>query len=135
MATNNHITRKQAEKEIESTFGFVPEFYSTIPDKALPAYWSVQRDLELNQTVLDNKTKELIGLAVAAQIKCQYCTYFHSRAAQSFGASNEEIKEAIAMGGTVPLFSNSLNGMRYDIDKFKREVERAVEYVGKHQRK
>ena len=134
MAKNNHMTRKQAEKEIEEHFGFVPDFYGSIPDKALPAFWAIQRDLELSETALDNKTKELIGLAVAAQIKCQYCTYFHTRAAQAFGASNEEVREAIAMGGTVPLFSNSLNGMRYDFDSFKREVERVVEYVVKHQK-
>lgn len=131
MAKNNHLTKKQAQSELKDTFGFVPDFYGTLPDSAYPGAWSVQRDLELGDTVLDHKTKELIGIAVAAQIKCQYCTYFHTRAAQAFGASAQEIREAVAIGGMTAMFSNGLNGLQYDISKFQKEVERAVEHLKK----
>lgn len=136
MARNNHkhITRRDAENEIKEAFGFVPDFYGTLPDVAFGPAWLLDHDLEMSETVLDNKTKELIGLAVAAQIKCSYCTYFHTRAAQTFGASEQELREAVAMGGLTALLSNSLNGLRYDFDKFRKEVERGVEYMGKHQR-
>jgi AhpD family alkylhydroperoxidase len=130
MAKNNHLTKKQARNEIEDTFGFVPDFYDVSPDVIYASTWSIQRDLELSdETVLDHKTKELIGLALAGHIKCQYCSYFHMRAAEAFGASEQELREAVAMGAMTSMFSDTLNGLRYDLEKFQREVDRAVEYI------
>jgi AhpD family alkylhydroperoxidase len=45
----------------------------------------------------NTKVKELIGLAVAAQISCTYCIYFHTTAAKLNGATDAEIREAVAM--------------------------------------
>src|SRR5678815_5589095 len=90
---------KNIEKEMMQLFGFVPDFYKTVPEVAQRHAWGLQRDLELAQGALDPRTKELIGLAVAAQIKCQYCTYFHMAAARAHGASDEEMREAVLMGG------------------------------------
>jgi len=74
-------------------------------------------------TQLDGKTKELIGLAVAAQIPCQYCIYFHTAAAKANGATDEEIKEAVAMAAVARHWSTVLNGMQVDLDGFKRETD------------
>ena len=41
---------------------------------------------------LDTKTKELIGLAVAAQIPCQYCIFAHTLGAKHAGATGAQIK-------------------------------------------
>lgn len=124
------MSRHQVNQELEQTFGFAPEFYGVIPDEAASAAWGLQRDFELSdQTKLDHKTKELIGLAVAAHIKCRYCIYFHTAAARAFGATDEELREAIAMGGMTVMFSNNLTGMEYPIDAFRAEVDRALEYV------
>jgi AhpD family alkylhydroperoxidase len=118
------------DKEIKETFGFVPEFYDVLPKSAREAGWRLHQQFEHpDYTALDNKTKELIGLAMASHIKCKYCIYFHTRTSETFGASPQEIKEAIAMGGLTVLFSNSLTGSQLDFDKFKKEVDRALEYV------
>lgn len=128
---NNHKgqSKSAAEAEIKELFGFVPEFERAFPDSSAYAHWAVQRDLELSDTALDHKTKELIGLAVAAHIKCQYCTYFHTRAAKLFGASEQEIREAVAIAGMTNLFSNSLNGMGVDVQQFRRDTDKALEAV------
>lgn len=119
--------RAEAEKRIKDTLGFVPEFYRSLPDAALAGAWSLQDDLELQESALAHKTKELIGLAMASHIKCKYCIYFHTRAAQLFGATEEEAREAIAMGGTTVLFSNNITGTQTDFDGFKRDVDRVME--------
>jgi AhpD family alkylhydroperoxidase len=124
---------KQIEKEIVAHFGFVPDFYDMLPESALPSEWGAQRDLELSETAIPGKYKELIGLAVAAHIKCRYCIYFHTAAARAHGASDEELKEACFMGGLTVQFSNSLSGMRYDLDKFHQEVDRAVDFMSSQQ--
>ena len=120
---------KQIHNEMIAHFGFVPDFYSTLPDAALASEWGIQRDFELAETAIPNKYKELIGLAVAAHIKCRYCIYFHSQAARAYGATDEELKEACFMGGMTVQYSNAITGMRYDLEKFQREVDRAVDYM------
>ncbi|HWE31425.1 MAG TPA: carboxymuconolactone decarboxylase family protein [Polyangia bacterium] len=120
---------KQIEKEMIAHFGFVPDFYKTLPSSALPAEWAAHRDFELAETAIPNKYKELIGLAVAAHIKCRYCIYFHSQAAVANGATEEELKEACMMGGLTVQYSNAISGMRYDFEKFQGEVDRAVEFM------
>lgn len=44
---------------------------------------------------LDEKTKQLIAVAVAHTTQCPYCIKGHTRGAQAKGASPEEIMEAI----------------------------------------
>ena len=121
--------RKEVEREIHDHFGFVPNFYKALPDTALEQEWSVQRDFELGETALPNKTKELIGLAVAAHIKCKYCIYFHTKAAQAFGATDEELKEACFMGGMTVQYSNVVTGAQIDYEQFKRDVDKGVQYM------
>jgi AhpD family alkylhydroperoxidase len=77
---------------------------------------------------LDGKTKELIGLAVAAQIPCQYCIYAHTLGAKHAGATDEQIKEAIAASALVRKMSTELNGNQYDMTEFKKQIDAA--YAG-----
>ena len=52
---------------------------------------------------LDSKTKELIALGIGITARCDGCLAFHAKAAKKYGATREEIVEAIAvavyMGG------------------------------------
>ena len=59
---------------------------------------------------LDAKTKQLIALGVAAQIPCAYCVYTHTKAAKATGATDAQIKEAIATAALVRFNSTMLNG-------------------------
>jgi AhpD family alkylhydroperoxidase len=120
---------KNLEKEMTEAFGFVPDFYKTLPASAQEHAWGLQRDVELSPGALEPRTKELIGLAIAAHIKCTYCTYFHMQAARAHGASDEEMREAVLMGGFTSMMSNALNGARYDHPKFEKEVDRAIAHM------
>jgi AhpD family alkylhydroperoxidase len=73
---------------------------------------------------LDGKTKQLIGLGVAAQIPCAYCVYAHTKAAKAAGATDAQIKEAIATAALVRFNSTMLQGSGYDLQKFQQEVDR-----------
>jgi AhpD family alkylhydroperoxidase len=48
-------------------------------------------------SVLDRKTKELIAIAASLACKCQGCLEGHIKKALKFGASREEVSEAIAI--------------------------------------
>jgi AhpD family alkylhydroperoxidase len=60
---------------------------------------------------------------VSAQVPCQYCVYFHTAAARANGATDEEIREAVAMAAVVRHWSTVLNGMQVDLATFQRETD------------
>ena len=47
--------------------------------------------------VLDKKTKELIGMALAVGSRCDPCIGFHARSLVKAGASREELMEMLGM--------------------------------------
>jgi len=115
---------RDARADIERTLGLVPGMFRVFPEAGLPGAWAEFRDLQLNpNTALPGKVKELIGLAVAAQIPCAYCVYFHTRVARANGATDAEIAEAVAMAAVVRHWSTVLNGMAMDQAEFRREVD------------
>lgn len=111
-------------RDIEQTLGMVPGFFKMFPEVGVAGAWSEFKSVQLNpQTALNGKTKELIGLAVSAQIPCQYCIYFHTAAAKANGATDEEIREAVAMAAIARHWSTVLNGMQVDLNGFKHETD------------
>ncbi|AZO20216.1 carboxymuconolactone decarboxylase family protein [Mesorhizobium sp. M1E.F.Ca.ET.045.02.1.1] len=117
-------TATAAYKDIQATLGTVPDMFKTLPDVAVAGAWAEIKGVQLNpNTALNGKTKELMGLAVASQIPCQYCIYFHTLAAKANGASDEEIKEAIAMAAIVRHWSTMLNGSQVDLATFKKQTD------------
>jgi AhpD family alkylhydroperoxidase len=117
-------------RDIEQTLGSVPGFFKQLPDTAVAGAWAEMKAFQLNpKTRLNGKTKELIGLAVAAQIPCQYCIYFHTAAAKANGATDEEIKEAVAMAAVVRHWSTLLNGMQIDLSTFKHDTDNVLSHA------
>jgi AhpD family alkylhydroperoxidase len=113
--------------EIQRTLGFVPVFIARLPRALLPGWWDQTKALEMNpKTALSGKTKELLGLAVAAQIPCEYCVYFHTEMARLNGASDEEIQEAVGMAALTRSGSALLQGLQIDRDAYRADVSRLV---------
>jgi len=122
-AKGEDLSAQATYRDIEQTLGSVPSFFKAFPESGIAGAWSEFKSVQLAKTKLDNKTKELIGLGIAAQIPCQYCIYFHTAAAKANGASDQEIKETIAMAAVVRHWSTVLNGMQIDLNGFKHEVD------------
>ncbi|MFE9651250.1 carboxymuconolactone decarboxylase family protein [Streptomyces sp. NPDC006365] len=122
-------SRGAVESEIKETLGLVPHFFARIPDDLLDHEWEIFRKLELGETLIPNKYKELIGLAVHSETKCRYCTLFHMEAAKMFGASDEEIQEALHYAKSSIGWSAYLNGIREDYDGFVQELDQIKDYL------
>ena len=120
--------RAEIDRDIRETLGLVPSFFKRIPDQFLDAEWTLFKQLELGETLIPNKYKELIGVAVHAETKCRYCTLFHTEAARLFGATDEEIQEAVHFAKYTVGWSVYLNGMREDYDQFAKELQQ----IGQH---
>jgi AhpD family alkylhydroperoxidase len=113
-----------AYRDIEATLGSVPTFFKLFPEEGIGGAWVEFKTVHLNpKTALSGKEKELIGLAVAAQIPCSYCIYFHTEAAKLNGATDAEIREAVAMAAISRHWSTVLNGMQVDSAGFRQETD------------
>jgi len=113
-----------AYRDIEATLGSVPTFFKLFPEEGIGGAWTEFKTVQLNpKTALSGKEKELIGLAVAAQIPCSYCVYFHTAAAKLNGATDAEVREAVAMAAITRHWSTVLNGMQADPAGFRQETD------------
>ena len=121
--------RLEAEHDIEETFGLVPEFFRSVPDYLLPTEWASFKALELGETAIPNKYKELIGLAVSGATRCRYCCYFHTEAARLFGATDDEINETALIAKNTMGWSTYLNTLQFDYDAFTDEFDRMLAHV------
>jgi AhpD family alkylhydroperoxidase len=124
MASAEDLAAQATYRDIEQTLGSVPTFFKMYPEVGIAGAWAEFKSVQLNpNTKLNGKTKELLGLAVAAQIPCQYCIYFHTAAAKLNGASDEEIRETVAMAAITRHWSTVLNGMQIDPAVFRNETD------------
>lgn len=129
----NPETAEAAYVDIEKTLGLVPKFFSLFPKEGIAGAWSEFKGLQLNPyTALNGKQKELIGLAVAAQIPCDYCIYFHRSAATLNGATEREMNEAISLAALTRHWSTIFHGPLIDLATFKKEVDQMVQHKTEH---
>jgi AhpD family alkylhydroperoxidase len=104
----------------------MPKFMKdAAPDASAAPAWQEYMAVMNPNGALDDKTKQLIALGVAAQIPCQYCIYAHTLAAKHAGATEAQIKEAIGAAALVREWSTLLNGNQSDFADFKKQVNAA----------
>lgn len=127
------MTREDIYKDIEETFGLVPTYMKTMPEEYLEEEWELTKKLQLSKTNIPNKYKELMGLALSAATRCRFCSFFHTEAAKAFGATDEEIEEAVHFAKLSIGWSTYIHGMQVDYEQFKNEVRQAIEYMKTHE--
>ena len=119
---------EKAKKEVIETFGSFPSWFEAFPKYALPGAWQSFKEIQ-GPGSIDQKNRELIGLAVASQIPCSYCVYFHTLSAIAYGATEEEIKEAVAQAAMVRHWSTVIHGAQIDLEEFKEEFNGMMKYM------
>ncbi len=129
VAQSNDAVIKKAKQEIEATFGFYPTLFKIIPDYQVPGMWAYFGAVNTPKGAIPPKYRELINLAVASQIPCDHCIYYHTEAAKAYGASEDEVKEAVVSASATRAFSMILKGNQVDLDQFKEEFKRMMSYM------
>lgn len=123
------MTQEKIYQEIKDTFGLVPMMFKKIPVKTLEVEWELFKKTQLEEGRVPNKYRELIGVGIASATKCQYCIYFHTEIAKLFGATDEEIEEAVHFAKQTAGWSTYVNGLQLDLKEFKREIDQACRHV------
>ena len=70
--------------------------YTMVEDRMRKIYFEFYRETYRKSTI-DRKTKELIAIAASLAFKCQGCLEGHIKKALKYGATKEELSEAIAI--------------------------------------
>lgn len=120
---------ENAKKEIEQQFGVFPKMFAAYPDHALAGAWENFKNLNSPTSKIPAKYRELIQLAVAAQIPCNYCIYFHTASEKAYGATEEEIQEAVANGAQTRHWSMILQGNQVEMEEFKAEFDKMMAHM------
>lgn len=115
--------------EIKKTMGLVLDQFKSIPPNTLPHEWAEMKEYSFGETKIPAKYRELIGLAIAASIKCPYCIYFHTKAAKMNGATDEEIAESAFLTRFTTGWSSILHASDINLEEFKKQFDKAAQYM------
>ena len=111
---------EKVEKAVEvlgkKMYGYVPNTLDHIREHN-PELAVLIREMDrvmVNDGALDRKTKRLIVLACVAVRMCEDCVYPQANVAKNYGATKEEIVEALQVAvltGGVPTWSDAKKGI------------------------
>ena len=122
---------KKMQTEMKQAFGGIPPQFKVFPEHLRVAAWEMMKARQNPEAALPAKYSELIGLAVASQIPCNYCVYFHTEMAKMLGASQAEIQEAVASAAQTRFWSTVINGANPDFESTKTEIDKMLIHVKK----
>jgi AhpD family alkylhydroperoxidase len=122
-------------KDIEKSFGIVPGYMKAIPKDVLVNDWAFMKKYMLGESAIPAKYREFIGLGIAANIKCPYCTLMHTAMATMAGATDKEIAEVAFLASLTSRWSAMLHALQYNYDTFSKEVRQIGDYAQKMKKK
>jgi AhpD family alkylhydroperoxidase len=123
------MNRQEVYHEIEQAMGLVPAMFKALPDSSIELEWELFKKVQVEETAIPNKYRELIGVGVAAIMKCRYCSYYHTEIAKLYGATEAELEDAIHFAKSSAGWSTYINGLQIDYDEFKSEIDHACEHM------
>lgn len=129
LTKEDKMSREEIYSDIKATLGLVPSFFKKVPDSTLETEWALMKKVQMDKGAIPNKYRELIGLAVSAATRCEYCTLFHTEMAKLNGATDEEIEDAVHFAKSSVGWSTYLHGMQIDYEQFKKEVHHIVNHA------
>jgi AhpD family alkylhydroperoxidase len=118
--------RQEVYREMRQRLGTILSSFDRIPDEFIDSEWDLFKRLGLGETLIPNKYKELIGVAVAATTRSPYSILLHSEMARARGASDAEVTEAVLHARMVSGWSLYHGGLQEDCGRFAAEVATAA---------
>jgi AhpD family alkylhydroperoxidase len=125
------MAREAVEREMEEMLGAVPSVLDRVPDELVDAEWQLLKLAQFGETLIPSRCKELIGVAVAAVLRCPYGLRLHSELARLYGATDAEVAEAVHYAGLVVSWSTQMIGLGPDPADFAAEVTGTVRHLAK----
>ena len=111
---------KEVFEDIKSSRGIteIPNFWKMLANdpNELERSWNSLKQV-MRKGALDPIAKELIYVAVSITNSCEYCTKSHSYAAKKKGATDEMLKEMIAVVGLANKNNKLVDAYQVEVDE------------------
>jgi AhpD family alkylhydroperoxidase len=112
-----------ARADVQKNLGFVPGFIKALPDNVVPGAWAELKGLEASpDTALPCFLKEILGVAVSAQMPSAPMVYGYTQLAKASGATPAQIADGVAVAAITRHWSTFMNGIQLDEPKFRTEL-------------
>ena len=108
---------QDTKREVKTANPFI-QMHPEIIQPAVEAYYKEVEEKVFNGAI-PLKYAQLMALSASVAMKCEYCIPAHTSFAKAAGATDEEIKVAVAIAGDVSLNSAMLYGNQFDMRYFK----------------
>ena len=97
------------------------ELHPKAVQPAADAYYKAVEEKVFNGAI-PLKYAQLVALSASVAMKCEYCVPAHTSFAIAAGATEEEIKTAVAIAADVALNSSMLYGTQFDMEEFLHQI-------------
>ena len=101
-------------RDIEATLGSVPSLFKVFPEEGIAEHGPNSRRCSSIRKRLCPARKKSRRPGGCRADPVLYCIYFHTAAAKLNGATDAEVREAVAMAAITRHWSTVLNGMQVD---------------------
>ena len=108
-------------RDLKTATPFI-ELHPKAVQPAADAYYKAVEEKVFNGAI-PLKYAQLVALSASVAMKCEYCVPAHTSFAIAAGATEEEIKTAVAIAADVALNSSMLYGTQFDMDEFLKMFE------------
>ena len=108
-------------RDVKTANPFI-EMHPKAVQPAADAYYKAVEEKVFNGAI-PLKYAQLAALSASVAMKCEYCIPAHTSFAVAAGATEEEIKTAVAIAADVALNSSMLYGTQFDMDEFLKMFE------------
>ena len=99
--------------------------YLAFDPNLLKNVWTDIKNIMVKESIIPNKTKEMIYMAVSITNNCSYCTHSHTAAAKKLGMTSEEHSEFLNVISLAAKTNQLVNSIQVPIDDiFNEDIEK-----------
>ena len=99
--------------------------YLAFDPNLLKNVWTDIKNIMVKESIIPNKTKEMIYMAVSITNNCSYCTHSHTAAAKKLGMTSEEHSEFLNVISLAAKTNQLVNSIQVPVDEiFNEDIEK-----------
>ena len=125
----SHPIIEEVYKDIKHTrnTSYIGNFwkYLAFDPNLLKNVWTDIKNIMVKESIIPNKTKEMIYMAVSITNNCSYCTHSHTAAAKKLGMTSEEHSEFLSIIALAAKTNQLVNSIQVPVDEiFNEDIEK-----------
>ena len=99
--------------------------YLAFDPNLLKNVWTDIKNIMVKESIIPNKTKEMIYMAVSITNNCSYCTHSHTAAAKKLGMTSDEHSEFLSVIALAAKTNQLVNSIQVPVDEiFNEDIEK-----------